>query len=290
MSREDCYIQNCRCTVSGHNLSLDHIGHTFPDAPWQSPTHCHENWELHYITAGKGLLITENKNFQLTAGTLFITGPGNIHAQISDEEDPMEEYGIRINLVKMRRNTYEKSVMNQVLTAIEDCRFIFTKYDFDCIHLIEEMIREYRNSEAAAHERMCCLLMSLLIPTSRCISLANTALLADSTKSIARHIIIENYMRQYKDDISVGELAKRLYISQRQLRRIMHESYNSTMSQQKNKLRIDEARRLLEDETLTIAEISEMMGFSSQAYFSKCFKNIYGISPSEYRKQLVKTE
>jgi len=72
--------------------------------------------------------------------------------------------------------------------------------------------------------------------------------------------------------------------------RIIRESYNSTMSQQKNKLRIDEARRFLEDESLSIAEISEMMGFSSQSYFSKCFKKIYGISPSDYRKQLGKTE
>jgi len=290
MSRENCYIQNCSCKVSGYYLSLDHIGHTFPDSPWQSLTHCHENWELHYITAGKGLLITENKNFELAAGTLFITGPGNIHAQISDEEEQMEEYGIRINLVKKRKNTHENSVMNQVLSAIEDCRFIFTEYDFDCAHLIEEMIAEYRNSEAAARERMFCLLMSLLIPTSRCISLANTALLADSAKSIDRHIIIENYMRQYKQDITVDELAQMLYISQRQLRRIIRESYNSTMSQQKNKLRIDEARRFLEDESLSIAEISEMMGFSSQSYFSKCFKKIYGISPSDYRKQLGKTE
>ena len=35
---------------------------------------------------------------------------------------------------------------------------------------------------------------------------------------------------------------------------------------------------------LNITEISDKVGFSSSRYFSKCFKDVYGVSPMSYRK------
>ena len=37
-------------------------------------------------------------------------------------------------------------------------------------------------------------------------------------------------------------------------------------------------------EHLTIAEIAYKLGFSNPAYFSKCFKKQFGMTPQEYRK------
>jgi len=42
---------------------------------------------------------------------------------------------------------------------------------------------------------------------------------------------------------------------------------------------------LLENLNLTIAEIAYQLGFASPAYFSKCFKKKYGVTPAEYRKK-----
>ncbi|OCA86603.1 response regulator transcription factor [Bacillus sp. FJAT-27986] len=55
-----------------------------------------------------------------------------------------------------------------------------------------------------------------------------------------------------------------------------------------NRIRIEEACKLLLNETATIAEISEMVGFSEHSYFCKVFKKIKGMSPSQYkRKQFI---
>ena len=51
-----------------------------------------------------------------------------------------------------------------------------------------------------------------------------------------------------------------------------------------NKLRIDKAVILLTTSSMNITEISEMVGFSSQKYFSKVFKSIKGEIPSAFRK------
>ena len=43
------------------------------------------------------------------------------------------------------------------------------------------------------------------------------------------------------------------------------------------------ARLLLSDDSLSLSEISERLGFSSQEYFSSSFKKFYGISPSHFK-------
>lgn len=49
-------------------------------------------------------------------------------------------------------------------------------------------------------------------------------------------------------------------------------------------LRIDESKRLLRDEKLSVNDIAEKLGFESASYFSKSFKRVTGFSPLQYRK------
>ena len=49
-------------------------------------------------------------------------------------------------------------------------------------------------------------------------------------------------------------------------------------------MRIKRAAQLLEDRSHNITEVTYMVGMNDSRYFSKCFKNTYGVTPSEYRK------
>ena len=51
------------------------------------------------------------------------------------------------------------------------------------------------------------------------------------------------------------------------------------------RIRLDKAKSLIENTDLSIAEISDMTGFTSQSYFSTAFKNFTGMTPSQYKKQ-----
>ncbi|NDV57550.1 hybrid sensor histidine kinase/response regulator transcription factor [Bacteroides sp. 519] len=51
-------------------------------------------------------------------------------------------------------------------------------------------------------------------------------------------------------------------------------------------MKLNKCLVLLSENGLTIGEIAYQLGFSSPAYFSKCFKNHYGITPADYRKKL----
>lgn len=50
-------------------------------------------------------------------------------------------------------------------------------------------------------------------------------------------------------------------------------------------IRLRHAEQLLVKSQLSISEIAYNTGFSSQRYFSKCFKELYGCIPSEYKNR-----
>lgn len=50
------------------------------------------------------------------------------------------------------------------------------------------------------------------------------------------------------------------------------------------KIRVDEAKRLLEETEEKIIDISQMVGYENEKHFMKIFKGVCGVSPSEYRK------
>jgi len=55
-------------------------------------------------------------------------------------------------------------------------------------------------------------------------------------------------------------------------------------------MRIKRAALLLEDPQYNITEVTYMVGMNDSRYFSKCFKNTYGVTPSEYKKSKLKNE
>ena len=75
------------------------------------PRHSHGNnsYELHYIPNGLGQAVIDGSSYELTPGTLYMTGPHVEHEQIPSPMDPMTEYSIYFQLqeedaVKVVRN------------------------------------------------------------------------------------------------------------------------------------------------------------------------------------------
>ena len=52
-------------------------------------------------------------------------------------------------------------------------------------------------------------------------------------------------------------------------------------------MRIKRAAQLLEERKYNITEVTYMVGMNDSRYFAKCFKNTYGVTPSEYRRAVL---
>jgi len=88
----------------------------------------------------------------------------------------------------------------------------------------------------------------------------------------------------HDEDFSIEILCKELTISYTHTYRKIRAATGLNPSMYVCKMRLERACQLLEITDLNIGEIAFRVGFSSQAYFSKCFTDWYGCSPLRYRR------
>lgn len=88
----------------------------------------------------------------------------------------------------------------------------------------------------------------------------------------------------YIEKLSLDDLAARFYINKQYLARIFKEQYGFTVNGYLSRVRITNAKSMLRFSDKNIEEISTSVGFSDPNYFSRTFKKLEGISPSQYRE------
>lgn len=93
--------------------------------------------------------------------------------------------------------------------------------------------------------------------------------------------IIEEEM---EESLSIQKLAYRVGINVNKLQEGFKILYHNTINGYVQEVRMNRAIFLLHYSEYSISEIVDKLGLSSKSYFSKKFKDTYGISPSEYRK------
>ncbi|WP_379334909.1 helix-turn-helix domain-containing protein [Paenibacillus sp. GCM10027626] len=87
----------------------------------------------------------------------------------------------------------------------------------------------------------------------------------------------------YHEDIYLEQLADLNSVTPAYLSRLLKESLGMTFQNYLAKLRIDAAKKLLQDTNKTINEIAPLVGFNSRNTFIRMFKKLEGITPSEFR-------
>lgn len=113
--------------------------------------------------------------------------------------------------------------------------------------------------------------------------------LAVSTQGFSNNLTLSDRICRYlSDNISVPfsseNIEKRFYLSYKYMSHLFKKEKGVTMQQYHNSVRMDEACRLLCSTLMSIGEIADKLGFSDVLYFSRCFRNYTGKSPSAYRK------
>lgn len=98
--------------------------------------------------------------------------------------------------------------------------------------------------------------------------------------------VITEIREHYMEDISLTSLSTKYNISMGHLSKMIKEQLQVNFSDYIASLRIQRAKELLRDDSLSIQEISEIVGYNDYFYFTKVFKKIEGISPSKYRKSI----
>lgn len=97
--------------------------------------------------------------------------------------------------------------------------------------------------------------------------------------------VLDYIDRNFNRDFPLTELADIAGITPQHLCRIFRETMNMRPNEYLTQRRLQEAKRLIEQNELSISEAAARSGFPDASYFSTVFRRYEGVSPAEYRKR-----
>lgn len=248
------------------------------NAPMAKHSHGKHSYEIHYITDGRGTLIADGKSYELTADTLFTTGPNVSHEQLPDKDDPMNEWCIYIKVGGKCSSDVVREFCRTYFWIDRDKQEVFS--------ILKEIDKELINHQVGYLTNVRSLLCRFIIAMVR--NYKNPCAFAENTVppniDDSRFLIIEEYFLYNYGNLSLAVLSDILKLSFRQTERILHNYYGKSFSAKKLEARMSAAAILLNDKSKSITEIAAELGYSSASYFCDAFKKYYKMSPSSFRR------
>jgi transcriptional regulator GlxA family with amidase domain len=86
-----------------------------------------------------------------------------------------------------------------------------------------------------------------------------------------------------EEPLSMDEISNLVGVSRRQMERLFQRYLGQVPTKYYLELRLQRARELLSQTSLTVTEIAVICGFLSPPHFSKCYRSVFGLSPSAER-------
>ncbi|EZH71748.1 AraC family transcriptional regulator [Aquimarina atlantica] len=252
--------------VNYDQLIITDTEYTHEKVDW----HYHENPYFTYLLQGKLFESNKKESYHLTSGSLLFHNWQDAHFNI---KPPVYTRGFHIELNADWFNTYELS-----------------SFDFEgSIKLQNPMIKEAMNKifmETKVNDDQSKLSIELLL-------LDVFGKIHNKNKNETYKI--PTWVRTLKDIIheepllynSLTALAKHLNIHPSHLSRDFPKYFDSTLGQYIRKQKVNKAVSLLADKSKSLTDICYECEFYDQSHFIYNFKNVYGITPSKFRKEIL---
>ncbi len=154
--------------------------------------------------------------------------------------------------------------------------------------ILENIQRESESDKPGADRAAGCHLGLLGVWLERQAAIAETTAQAQPARSLAAHRLAARYAtlleRDFRSGMGVAEYAAALGVTPTHLTRCCKQSCGRSAHDILQDRILFEARRLLADTRVPVKDVSESLGFTSAAYFTRAFHHHTGKTPTDFRK------
>jgi len=255
----------------------------------------HDFWEMVYVDKGRILTTSSGRIFTLGEGQAVFHRPGEIHSHVSDREvannllvvlfscgsDCMGFFGGKVfDLNKTARTLLSLfiSEAERALGRIPNDYNFKGALDFSDSVFGSEQLMEFHFSE---------FLIKLLREDRMYRSSAGIADSRSAGSNSTVNTIIEYFNENLYTNLTLNNVCDKFFIRKSQLSVIFREHTGKSPMQFFKYLKIEEAKKLLREDDLSVSEITDRLNFSGIHNFSRAFKNETGFSPTGYRKSVL---
>lgn len=260
------------------------------------PGESHNFWEMLFVDNGEVSISADGVNSTISAGYAVFHKPNEFHSIWTNENfasaavitfvsnsPAMHFFEGRIIRLTSTQKEYIALTLKEGLQAYEGpLNYIDQKKltaAKDAVFGSSQLVKTYIE-----------LLLIDIIQNEKRLNTPSPSLLIaaefdDEIVSAIMKILNNNVCKQ----ITLDDICNQLPYSSSLAQKTFKARTNYSIVQMLTKLKIDKAKQLISEDIYTVTEISEILGYSTIHYFSRHFKRITGMSPSQYAKS-VKTK
>ena len=247
----------------------------------------HDFYEAFVIYKGRVRVIVDNNSFHIKKGQLYVYTPGVFHSICNDDE---EDCSLQIMSFSAKYFPKTGGIYNLSQEKTDELKQIATAFH-ECLRLLSlSDIRgdKFTNSNRGAfvrgieNQRECdtsILKKKLEIFFLEVLSSNNISVSDAKNKSQdALSIILSTLKDNLYGRITTADIAKSTLMSIPHIEKIIHEYLGIGVMKYYNIMKMQEALNLLH-KGYPVKDVSNMLGFDNQNYFSTVFKKHYGFPP-----------
>lgn len=250
----------------------------------------HDFWEIMYVDLGKAFVTCGDTEHLLSRGELIFLPPNLFHNIRADELRPSNVFIVSFNA----RSDVMPLLAGRVFMLSSEMRRLI-RFIVQEGHLAFELpmrnhfcLQERDNSLFGCQQLIQLRLAELIIQIARQdlaqASDGQTGIL--SPKSRFDNQIAGAVMDLLKShvcgNLTMQEITQSLGYGKTYLSAVFTRVYGMSIMSYYAQLKIEEAKYLIRENTMSVTEISELLGFSSPQHFSKRFRQLVQMSPKQY--------
>lgn len=266
---------------SRSDFQLRYISISKYEGDWHSLPHTHQFTELFYVLHGEGVFYIEREKVPVKTDDLIIINPNVEHTEKTFPNNPMEYIVFGVEGLAFSFPEHDQAYGRG---------YSFYSYGSDknqFINFAQLMMHEFQDKKPG-FEKVCHgLLEVLLVYISRKQKLS---VISESSFQLSKECAIaKRYIdTNYAQDITLDSLADLTHINKFYLAHSFTECIGQSPISYLTERRLAACKELLSSSNLSVTQIANSAGFSSQSYFSQIFNKKVGMSPRQYRKLYAK--
>lgn len=251
----------------------------------------HDFWEFLYVDKGTVEVTTDNAVYTIDSGMLIFHKPMEFHAihalgnkapnlvamSFTSKSDSMKFFEEK----QYTLNEDEKMLISQIIVESKDAYLSAIN-----IPSVEEMIKN-PNAPFGSFQIIKHNLERLLIDlhrrdTSYTKSDRDVSIKQKNNRNVILCSVL-NYMEQnINNKLTVKDICQHTMVGKSRLQDVFLKEFGHGVIEHFNRMKMEMAKEYIRNESMNFTEISSLLGFDSIHYFSKKFKKINHMTPTEY--------
>lgn len=263
------------------------------DKDFTYPSESHDFWELVYADKESVICTADGEELVLEEGELLFHKPNEVHALRANRRTAPNVFIISFECKSeamrffegRRKLTLDKKLLRWIYAIIDE-----SKKTFDLPFSDPGMtkLKLSQNPPPGGQQLIRNYLELLLIQLMRSESdRADSQIIFLPREEFGAHIVsqaIDFMKKNIERRLTVADICSALNYNKSYLYKEFKNETGDSLLSYFTKLKIQRAKRLLRETSLTVAQISEQLAFDTPNYFTKSFKKITGYTPLQYKK------